>query len=70
MYTLKLKELLDSRGIKQKELADASGVRPSTISAICRNYTDRISLPALEKICLALGCTPNDIIEILPDAEE
>lgn len=34
---VKLRALLNSRGITQAELAQATGIRPSTISQLCNN---------------------------------
>ncbi len=70
MIKIVLRDLLHERNMNQAELSRISGVRPTTINVLYKNDTNRLSLPALEKICIALGCTPNDIIKIEPDAEE
>lgn len=35
-----------------------------SLMRICNNETSSIRFEILEKICLALDCTPNDIIQI------
>ena len=63
----KLKVLLVLRGMTQKQLAEKTGIRPPTISAICRNSIKQIPVGAIEKICVALGCQPGDIMEYVPE---
>ena len=55
--------------INQKQLADLTGVRPSTISAICTGSVKHLPIDALEKICAVLDCRIEDIIEFIPDKE-
>ena len=59
---VKLRALLNSRGITQAELAQATGIRPSTISQLCNNIAVKFS--HLELICRFLKCDLNDILEL------
>ena len=59
----KLKELLNERGLTQKALAQASGVRESTISDLVRGTRTVINFEHLAKISKALML--NDINEII-----
>lgn len=56
---LKIKEVIDTRGITQKKLAEISGIRESTISDIVRGTRTVINFEHLSKIAEAL-----DIIDI------
>lgn len=60
---LHLKELLEQRGITQRELAELAGLRPNTISDITRGIRTGISLEHLGKIATALEI--DDIREII-----
>ena len=51
---LKIKELLEEKGITQKRLAEMAGVRESTISDIVRGSRTVINFEHLSKIANAL----------------
>lgn len=51
---LKLKALLEERGLTQKKLSELSGVRESTISDIVRGSRTLINFEHFEKIARAL----------------
>lgn len=51
---LRLSEILTERNMTQSKLSELSGVRPATISAMCRNNTAMLSLDLLAKIMYAL----------------
>ncbi|MBF1699334.1 MAG: helix-turn-helix transcriptional regulator [Streptococcus sanguinis] len=55
-YTLKLKlkSLLEERGLTQKKLSELSGVRESTISDIVRGSRTLINFEHFEKLARAL----------------
>lgn len=58
-----LADLIASRKMTQKDLAELTGIRPSAISYLCRNYVDRVCLEHIERIATALNIT--DIREII-----
>lgn len=53
----------------QAELAKKTGVRPSTICNIYNETIDRINLEHLSKICEALECEVEDLLQYIPDEE-
>jgi putative transcriptional regulator len=57
---IKLKNLLIERNLTQKELAEMTGLREATISAICRNNLDKINLKHLKLIMTALNISEFD----------
>lgn len=62
---IKLKELLDERGIKQKELAEKTSIRESTISDICRGSRTVMNFEHIAKIAEVLEIKDiRDIIEL------
>ena len=60
---IRLKELLDERGMKQKELAEKTSIRESTISDICRGSRTVMNFEHIAKIAEILGI--KDISEII-----
>ena len=64
---LRVKDLLEERGITQKKLAELAGVRESTISDIVRGTRTVINFEHLGKIATALEIS--DIRKII-DLEE
>lgn len=68
MYAVKLKvkDLIEERGITQKKLAELSSIRESTISDIVRGRRTVINFDHLAKIAYALNINDiSDIIEIV-----
>lgn len=61
---VKLRALLNSRGITQAELAQATGIRPSTISQLCNNIAVGFRFSHLESICSILKCSVEDILTL------
>ncbi|MCP1310155.1 helix-turn-helix domain-containing protein [Paenibacillus tyrfis] len=59
---VRLQEILDERGISQRQLALIANMRPGTINALCRGTTDRIYISTLEEICAALNIHIHDLI--------
>ena len=61
----KLWKLLIDRDLKKKELAAYAGISQYTVSKMSKG--DNVNIGTLAKICGALNCTLNDIVEIIPD---
>ena len=61
----KLFKLLIDREMKSKELAAKAGISPATITKMKKDGAV-VSSDVLVKICTALGCTLDDIVEIVP----
>ncbi len=67
MIKFKVKVMLAMREMTQRELAEKTGIRPPTVSAICVGTIKHLPIDALEKICAVLDCQPGDIMEYIPD---
>ena len=63
MIKFKVKVWLAMREMTQKELAEKTGIRPPTISAICTGTIKHLPVDALDKICDVLDCQPADLME-------
>ena len=69
MIKFKLKVMLAMRDMTQKELAERTGIRPPTISAICVGSVKHLPVEALDKICAVLECQPADLMEYVEDVQ-
>ena len=67
MIKFKVKVMLAVREMTQKDLAQKTGIRPPTISAICTGSIKHQPVDALDKICAVLDCQPADVVEYVPD---
>ncbi len=70
MIKFKVKVLLAMREMTQKELAERTGIRPPTVSAICTGTVKHLPVDALDKICKVLDCQPGDLLEYVREAQE
>ena len=70
MIKFKVKVLLAMREMTQKELAERTGVRPPTVSAICTGTVKHLPVDALDKICKVLDCQPGDLLEYVKEVQE
>ena len=59
----KLFKLLIDRDMKKKELAEKAGISIATITKMGKDGA--VASEVLVKICSALGCTMDDIVEII-----
>ena len=67
MIKFKVKVMLAIREMTQKDLAEKTGIRPPTISAICNNSAKHLPIDALNKMCEVLDCQPSDLMEYVKD---
>lgn len=69
MIKIYLSTILGEYRITQKELSEMTGIRPATINGLYNEYAERINLDHLSKICKALDCSVEDILQYIPDDE-
>lgn len=62
MLSLRVNEVLQEKGKTAYWLSKQTGISPNNIGKICNGETTNIRFDTMEKICIALECTPNDII--------
>ena len=63
----KLRKLLIDRNMKKKDLEKAAGISNDVIFKMTGN--ENITVETVGKICKALNCTPNDMMEFVSDSE-
>ena len=69
MIKFRLKVLLAMNDMTQKQLAEQTGIRPPTVSAICTGSIKELPVGVLNKMCAVLKCQPGDLMEYIPDEE-
>ena len=64
----KLWKLLIDKDMKKKELCAKAGISPSSLTKMGKN--GHVTTEVLMKICTALNCGLDDILEVVPDYTE
>jgi putative transcriptional regulator len=70
MINIRLDYLLLDKRMKLKDLAQATGLAVNNLSILKTNKARAIRFSTLNSLCKALDCTPGDLIEYIPDADE
>lgn len=64
----KLFKLMIDKDIKKKDLKAMASIGNSTMAKLSNN--ENVTIEVLAKICDAMKCTLDDIVEIIPDDKE
>ena len=64
----KLWKLLIDKDMKKKDLCEKAGISPASVTKMGRN--GHVTTEILMKICAALDCGIEDIVEVVPDNEK
>lgn len=62
-YNKFFKMLID-RKMKKKDICEQAGIATSTMAKMAKD--ENVSLDVLVRICRALNCTMDDILDVLP----
>jgi putative transcriptional regulator len=65
---VQLGHLRVARGLTQQQLAERTGLRRDTISALERGKSQAIEFTTLARLCDALGVGPGDLLTLAPTA--
>lgn len=63
----KLFKLMIDRDLKKKDLREMASIGNSTMSKLAND--ENVTMEVMVKICNALDCTMDDIVEIIPEEE-
>lgn len=66
MVKINLRKLLSERRMTQAELAERTGIRPSTICDIYNNTCSFLKIDNIDKICAVLECSVQELILVSP----
>lgn len=61
MLSLRVKEILEQQNKTPYWLGKKTGISPNNIGKICNGETSTIRFDTIEKICIALNCSINDL---------
>ena len=64
---IQVSDLLGKHKMTQRELADKTGIRPATISALYHETIKRIEIEQIAKLCEVFNCQPGDIFSYVGD---
>ena len=64
----KFYKMLIDRKMKKKDICEQAGIATSTMAKMAKD--ENVSLDVLVRICRALNCTIDDILDILPAENE
>jgi putative transcriptional regulator len=64
---LRLKEILETQGISQRELARRMNIRPSTVSHLCSDKVNAAYFDTLEQICRTLNISLSELLVLEED---
>lgn len=60
----RLWKLLIDKDLKKKDLAEYAGISQYTVTKMSKG--ENVNIDTLAKVCCALNCTLDDIVEIIP----
>jgi len=63
----KLFKLMIDRDLKKKDLREMASIGNSTMTKLANN--ENVTMEVMAKLCNALDCKIDDIVEITPDEE-
>ena len=66
---LRLKEVMDERGISRNQLAKRIDARFEVVSKWYKGEVEKMDLDILARICYALDCTTDDLLTYVPGEE-
>ena len=67
---VKLDELLKQRNLSKNKLAHRAEMQRTQINHYCRNEISRLDSVDLARICSALECRIEDLLEYIPSANK
>lgn len=67
LIKIHLSKLLGERKVKISDLSNATGLHRNGLSKLYKEDTDGIKFETLEKVCKALDCKIEDLLEIVEE---
>lgn len=64
----KLFKLLIDKNMKKKDLKEKAGIGNSTMTKLAND--ENVTVEVMAKVCSALDCKMDDVIEIIPDEDD
>lgn len=67
---IKLKELLEARGLSKNKLSHRAEMERTQINNYCNNKITRLDTDVLARICTVLECEISDLLEFVPPQDK
>ena len=67
MIRCHLSSLMGRHKLNITDVARATGLNRSTITALYRETATRVELPAIEQLCKLFDCSVGELLEHVPD---
>jgi putative transcriptional regulator len=67
MIRCHLSSLMGRDKLNIADVARATGLNRSTVTALYRETATRIELPAIEHLCSLFRCSVGELLEVVPD---
>jgi len=64
---VRLDHILLDKGMSLTELAEKTGIALNNLSILKTNKARAVRFSTLNAVCAALGCTPGELLEHVPD---
>ena len=66
---IKLDELIEKRGISKNKLCHKAEMERTQLNNFCKNKITRLDTDVLARLCCALDCKLEDILEYIPSED-
>lgn len=63
---IKVDELIEAKGISKNKLAHRAEMQRTQLNQYCNNEITRLDTAVLARLCTALNCKIEDILEFVP----
>lgn len=70
MIRCHLSSLMGRDKLNISDVARATGLNRSTITALYRETATRVELPAIEQLCTLFKCSVGDLLEVVAEANK
>ena len=70
MICCHLSSLMGRDKLNISDVARATGLNRSTITALYRETATRVELPAIEQLCMLFKCQVGDLFELVPNNDK
>ena len=70
MIRCHLSSLMGRDKLNTSDVARATGLNRSTVTALYRETATRIELPAIEQLCALFKCSVGELLEVVPPVNE
>lgn len=67
---INIAQLLEKSGMSKNKLCHRAELQHTQLNNLCKNKTTRLDTDVLARICFAMNCKIEDLLEYVPPIEE